>query len=181
MGYLVVPVDYKCRNGAALNDLCQGFFAGQQGPGLLGKLPIVAVQFHLGFFFFGFVPQGFDGADDFSFGRANRGGGKETPAAVFTQGGKKDLGFVGAFGEFVGDVGGMLASVPVLVVTMAFISLLVTRIGVLLQALYLAGDMDFLISAPVPVRAVFIAKMLQAILQELSELRGEVAKLTKAG
>jgi ABC-2 type transport system permease protein len=76
------------------------------------------------------------------------------------------LGFLRSpqLGEFVGDVGQLLASVPVLVVTAAFIGILVTSFGVLLQALYLAGDMDFLLSTPVPVRAVFIAKMLQAIL-----------------
>ena len=34
----------------------------------------------------------------------------------------------------------------------------------LLQALYLSGDMDFLLSAPVPIRAVFVTKLLQAIL-----------------
>ncbi len=76
------------------------------------------------------------------------------------------LGFLRSpeLGELVGDVGQLLASVPVLVVTAAFIGILVTSFGVLLQALYLAGDMDFLLSTPVPVRAVFIAKLLQAIL-----------------
>ena len=57
-----------------------------------------------------------------------------------------------------------LDSVPVLVVSAAFLGILVTSFGVLLQALYLAGDMDFLLSAPVPIRAVFITKLLQAIL-----------------
>lgn len=55
-------------------------------------------------------------------------------------------------------------SVPVLIVSFAFIGILLTSFGLLLQALYLAGDMDFLLSAPVPIRAVFIAKLLQAIL-----------------
>jgi ABC-2 type transport system permease protein len=36
-----------------------------------------------------------------------------------------------------------------------------------LQALYLAGDMDFLLSFPVPIRAVFVAKLLQAVLPNL--------------
>ena len=40
--------------------------------------------------------------------------------------------------------------------------------AVLLQALYLAGDMDFLLSAPVPIRAIFITKLLQAILPNFS-------------
>ena len=46
----------------------------------------------------------------------------------------------------------------------AFLGILLTSFGVLLQALYLAGDMDFLLSAPIPMRAVFLTKLLQAIL-----------------
>jgi ABC-2 type transport system permease protein len=57
-----------------------------------------------------------------------------------------------------------LDSVPVLMISIAFGAILLFSFGVLLQALYLAGDMDFLLSAPVPIRAVFIAKLLQAIL-----------------
>jgi ABC-2 type transport system permease protein len=57
-----------------------------------------------------------------------------------------------------------LDSVPVLMVSVAFGVILLFSFGVLLQALYLAGDMDFLLSAPVPIRAVFMAKLLQAIL-----------------
>jgi ABC-2 type transport system permease protein len=60
-----------------------------------------------------------------------------------------------------------LDSVPVLIVSIAFGVVLLFSFGVLLQALYLAGDMDFLLSAPVPIRAVFIAKLLQAILPNL--------------
>ena len=33
-----------------------------------------------------------------------------------------------------------------------------------LQALYLAKDMDFLVAAPIPMRSVFLAKLLEAIL-----------------
>jgi ABC-2 type transport system permease protein len=57
-----------------------------------------------------------------------------------------------------------LDSVPVLLLAGSFIALIISSFGVLLQALYLAGDMDFLLSAPVPVRAVFVSKQLQAIL-----------------
>lgn len=60
-----------------------------------------------------------------------------------------------------------LASVPVLVATIAFGGVLLFSFGVLLQALYLAGDMDFLLSAPVPIRAVFVTKLLQAIVPGL--------------
>ena len=63
-----------------------------------------------------------------------------------------------------GDINPILESVPALIVSGTFIGILLTSFGVLLQALYLAGDMDFLLSAPVPIRAVFLAKLLQAIL-----------------
>ena len=66
--------------------------------------------------------------------------------------------------SYVGDVSPFLESVPVVVVSAAFLAILLTSFGVLLQALYLAGDMDFLLSAPVPIRAVFVTKLLQAIL-----------------
>jgi ABC-2 type transport system permease protein len=57
-----------------------------------------------------------------------------------------------------------LESMPALILAGAFLGILVTSFGVLLSALYLSGDMDFLLSSPVPVRAVFITKQLQAIL-----------------
>jgi ABC-2 type transport system permease protein len=66
--------------------------------------------------------------------------------------------------QFTGNVAGLLDNVPVVIFSGAFIGILLTSFGVLLQALYLAGDMDFLLSAPVPIRAVFLTKLLQAIL-----------------
>jgi len=66
--------------------------------------------------------------------------------------------------RITGDLTTLLESVPVILVAMAFLIVLLTSFGMLLQGLYLAGDMDFLMSAPVPRRAVFIAKLLQAIL-----------------
>jgi hypothetical protein len=66
--------------------------------------------------------------------------------------------------SLLGDINPVLESVPALIVSGTFIGLLITSFGVLLQALYLAGDMEFLLSAPVPIRAVFLAKLLQAIL-----------------
>lgn len=39
--------------------------------------------------------------------------------------------------------------------------------GMLLQTLYLAGDMEFLLSAPIPTRAVFMSKLIQAALPNL--------------
>jgi len=70
--------------------------------------------------------------------------------------------------QIIGDTGLLLAGVPVVIVSAAFVGILLTSFGVLLQALYLAGDMDFLLSAPIPLRAVFITKLLQAILPNFS-------------
>ena len=65
---------------------------------------------------------------------------------------------------YLGDTSSFISSMPVVIITVAFIGILLTSFGVLLQALYLAGDMDFLLSCPVPIRAIFITKLLQAIL-----------------
>lgn len=75
------------------------------------------------------------------------------------------LGFLRspALAEFV-DAGPFLEAVPAVVLAAIFVVILLSSFGVLLQALYLAGDMDFLLSAPVPLRAVFLSKLLQAIL-----------------
>jgi ABC-2 type transport system permease protein len=66
--------------------------------------------------------------------------------------------------QIVSDPDGLLDSIPVLIVSIAFIAILITSFGLLLQALYLAGDMDFLLSSPLPMRAVFLSKQMQAIL-----------------
>jgi ABC-2 type transport system permease protein len=57
----------------------------------------------------------------------------------------------------------LVREIPGLLVSGAFLGILVCSFGVLLQALYLANDMDFLISAPLPIRAVFLSKLLQAV------------------
>ncbi|HVN53112.1 MAG TPA: hypothetical protein VMT46_02185 [Anaerolineaceae bacterium] len=62
------------------------------------------------------------------------------------------------------DLAPLYRIVPNLIFTSAFAGLLVTSFGVLLQALYLANDMDFLLASPIPMRAVFITKLVQAIL-----------------
>jgi ABC-2 type transport system permease protein len=68
-------------------------------------------------------------------------------------------------GQYVGlDVSAFLQAVPALIFTALFLGILLTSFGVLLQALYLSGDMDFLLASPVPIRAVFVAKLLQAVL-----------------
>lgn len=66
--------------------------------------------------------------------------------------------------RYAGDFSLVLEAFPVMLVSASVVGILVTGFGVLLQALYLAGDMDFLMSAPIPTRAVFIAKLVQAIL-----------------
>ncbi|MCG2785356.1 MAG: ABC transporter permease [Anaerolineae bacterium] len=57
-----------------------------------------------------------------------------------------------------------LQAIPTLVFLAMFFGVFLTSFGVLLQALYLSGDMEFLLAAPVPIRAVFISKLLQAVL-----------------
>jgi ABC-2 type transport system permease protein len=70
--------------------------------------------------------------------------------------------------QYVGDVTPLMESVPVLLIGGAFLGILITSFGVLLQALYLANDMEFLLSAPLPLRSVFLSKLLQAILPNFS-------------
>jgi hypothetical protein len=77
------------------------------------------------------------------------------------------LGFIRSpeFATYAGlDLQQLIASIPALTLTMLFVGTLITSFGVLLQALYLSGDMDFLLATPVPIRAVFVAKVLQAVL-----------------
>ena len=62
------------------------------------------------------------------------------------------------------DLRSILASIPALTLSALFVGTVLTSFGVLLQALYLSGDMDFLLATPIPIRAVFIAKLLQAVL-----------------
>jgi len=67
--------------------------------------------------------------------------------------------------QYVGfDVAPFLQTVPVLIFALLFVGIMFSSFGVLLQALYLSGDMDFLLSSPVPIRAVFVTKLLQAVL-----------------
>jgi ABC-2 type transport system permease protein len=62
------------------------------------------------------------------------------------------------------DPAAFLSAIPTMVLTGAFVVVVLTNFGVLLQALYLSHDMDFLVTSPLPMRAVFMAKMLEAIL-----------------
>ncbi len=62
------------------------------------------------------------------------------------------------------DLRQVIASMPTTVVSLAFFLFLLTNFGVLLQVLYLSNDMDFLLAAPMPMRAVFVAKLLQGLL-----------------
>lgn len=70
--------------------------------------------------------------------------------------------------EILGDQSILIDRLPSLLVGGAFLGILLTSFGVLLQALYLANDMDFLVAAPIPIRAVFVAKLIQAILPNLA-------------
>src|SRR5512136_2185624 len=80
------------------------------------------------------------------------------------------LGFLNSpkFTQYTGfDPVSFLKTVPVLVFVALFLGILFSSFGVLLQAMYLSGDMDFLLTSPVPIRAVFVTKMLQAVLPNL--------------
>ncbi len=66
------------------------------------------------------------------------------------------------------DTAPVLASIPVLILTGLFFAILLTSFGGLLQGLYLTGDMDFLLATPVPIRAVFIAKVVQTVVPVLA-------------
>jgi ABC-2 type transport system permease protein len=64
------------------------------------------------------------------------------------------------------DVDALLARVPSLVVAGIMTLLLFTSFGGLLGALYLAGDMELLLAAPLPMRAVFVVKFAEALLPQ---------------
>lgn len=68
------------------------------------------------------------------------------------------------FIAMVGDPEPILRSIPTLMISGSIIMIFMTSFGVLLQALYLSGDMEFLLAAPIPIRAVFLSKLVQAIL-----------------
>ena len=88
-------------------------------------------------------------------------------AAFLVWGSQALLGFLRSpeLRKYAGvDLRPLLIAIPALTLSGLFVGTLLTSFGVLLQALYLSGDMDFLLSTPVPIRAVFTAKMLQAVL-----------------
>ncbi len=62
----------------------------------------------------------------------------------------------------------LLSNIPILITSGVFIILLLTSFGVMLQALYLSKDIDFLLVMPLPTKSIFLAKMIQAILPNLS-------------
>jgi ABC-2 type transport system permease protein len=62
------------------------------------------------------------------------------------------------------DLKQIIASMPSTIISLAFFVFLLTNFAVLLQVLYLSNDMDFLLAAPLPMRAVFLAKLLQGLL-----------------
>ncbi len=55
-------------------------------------------------------------------------------------------------------------SLPSIAFSAIFMMVMLSNFGVLLQGLYLAKDMDFLLTSPIPIRAVFFSKMLFSIL-----------------
>lgn len=77
------------------------------------------------------------------------------------------LGFFSSpdFSQLMGmNAAPFLRSIPAMIFTGGTLAILMTSFGIMLQALYLSGDMDFLMSAPIPVRSIFIAKLVEGIL-----------------
>ncbi|MEN9939023.1 MAG: hypothetical protein RLZZ387_5602 [Chloroflexota bacterium] len=58
------------------------------------------------------------------------------------------------------DLGPYLAALPSTVLFSALLLLVFTSFGTVLSSLYLSGDLDMLVAAPVPMRAVFVVKLL---------------------
>jgi ABC-2 type transport system permease protein len=62
------------------------------------------------------------------------------------------------------DPRALYEALPTMILSAAFAVTIFTNFGVLLQSLYMSRDMDFLVTSPLPMRAVFLAKLLEAIL-----------------
>jgi ABC-2 type transport system permease protein len=58
----------------------------------------------------------------------------------------------------------ILKSIPAVIISVVFLLIMMASFRLLLQALYLSNDMDFLVSAPIPIRAVFLSKLLETVL-----------------
>jgi ABC-2 type transport system permease protein len=61
------------------------------------------------------------------------------------------------------DLDQILVRLPVLVLGGVFLAGILTTFGALLQTLYLSGDMEFLLAAPIPAHSVFASKLLLAV------------------
>jgi ABC-2 type transport system permease protein len=70
------------------------------------------------------------------------------------------------------DPQALLASLPGLLFFFAMTLLLFTSFGALLSSLYLSGDMDLLLAAPLPMRSVFAVKFFEALLPQYGLLLG---------
>ena len=64
-------------------------------------------------------------------------------------------------------IGDLVNQLPVFLSAGVFIVGLFTSFGILLQSLYLSGDMEFLLGAPIPSRAVFLSKLVQSVFPNL--------------
>jgi ABC-2 type transport system permease protein len=60
----------------------------------------------------------------------------------------------------------LLAAVPDFALFTAFLLLIFSSFGSVLNSLYLSGDMDMLLTKPIPIRAVFIVKFFSGILTQ---------------
>jgi len=62
------------------------------------------------------------------------------------------------------DLAPFIEAIPGVILAGVFLLTMMASFRLLLQALYLAKDMDFLVAAPIPIRSVFLAKLLEAVL-----------------
>jgi len=69
--------------------------------------------------------------------------------------------FQGSLRQSGVDIGfeGFVRQLPILILSGAFMMGLLSNISVLIQTLYLSGDMEYLLAAPIPTRAVFLYKL----------------------
>lgn len=68
------------------------------------------------------------------------------------------------------DPGPLLAAIPSIVLLGALTLLVFSSFGSLLSSLFLSGDLDMLLAAPVPIRAVFVVKFFGGLLPQYAVL-----------
>lgn len=62
------------------------------------------------------------------------------------------------------NLAAFLNTLPAVIISGVFLLIMLSSFRLLLQALYLSKDMDFLVSAPIPIRAVFLTKLMETVM-----------------